>query len=165
MARSQEWSGQAYHRRATCTGTEMNCACEEVQNGAFKSLNLCALHAECTRNAIDTALYHERQKAVASVPMLLWCPECTIRHIDEGEFATRVHHTHACQHCGHVWRPAIVPTVGVMFLPGFKNAPPEPPPMCSAKLENAPKHAHRCDLEPAHTGQHYCTFCSEAFEI
>ena len=35
--------------------------------------------------------------------------------------ATKPHHTHACQHCGHVWRPAIVNTVGVMFLQGFKN--------------------------------------------
>jgi predicted RNA-binding Zn-ribbon protein involved in translation (DUF1610 family) len=54
-------------------------------------------------------------------PMLLWCPECGERHIDEGDFATKEHHTHACQHCGHVWRPAIVPTCGVKFLPGFKN--------------------------------------------
>lgn len=58
---------------------------------------------------------------VAPIPMLLWCPECRARHLDVGEFATRVHHTHACQTCGHVWRPAIVPTVGVQFLPGFKN--------------------------------------------
>lgn len=56
-----------------------------------------------------------------SVPMLLWCPECGERHIDEGEFATRVHTTHACQNCGHCWRPAIVPTCGVRFLPGFKT--------------------------------------------
>ena len=57
------------------------------------------------------------------IPMLLWCPApgCGQRHIDEGEFATKLHHTHACQHCGMVWRPAIVPTVGVQFLPGFKN--------------------------------------------
>lgn len=55
------------------------------------------------------------------IPMLLHCPLCKERHIDEGEFATKVHHTHACQSCGHVWRPAIVPTVGVRFLPGFKN--------------------------------------------
>lgn len=53
--------------------------------------------------------------------MLLWCPECHERHIDEGDFETKEHHTHACQHCGHVWRPAIVPTRGVRFLPGFKN--------------------------------------------
>jgi uncharacterized Zn finger protein len=57
----------------------------------------------------------------APIPMLLWCPECCERHIDVGEFATKPHHTHACQHCGHVWRPAIVPTTGVKFLPGFKN--------------------------------------------
>lgn len=55
------------------------------------------------------------------VAMILHCPECSRRHVDAGEFATRPHHTHACQHCGFVWRPAIVPTVGVQFLPGFKN--------------------------------------------
>ena len=55
------------------------------------------------------------------IPMILICPSCGGRHIDEGEFATKVHHTHACQHCGIVWRPAIGPTVGVQFLPGFKN--------------------------------------------
>jgi len=59
------------------------------------------------------------------IPMLLWCPECGERHIDEGDYATKSHHTHACQHCGHVWRPAVVPTCGVQFLPGFKNAPAE----------------------------------------
>jgi hypothetical protein len=58
-----------------------------------------------------------------AIPMLLWCPECSERHIDVGEFATKPHHTHACQHCGHCWRPAIVPTVGVQFLPGFRNEP------------------------------------------
>lgn len=55
------------------------------------------------------------------VYMLLWCPECGERHIDEGEFETRIHHTHACQSCGHVWRPALGATCGVRFLPGFKN--------------------------------------------
>jgi hypothetical protein len=58
------------------------------------------------------------------IPMLLWCPECGRRHIDEGEFAKKSHHTHACQECGHVWRPAIEATVGVQFLPGFKNVMP-----------------------------------------
>lgn len=55
------------------------------------------------------------------VPVLLWCPECGERHVDVGEHATKPHHTHACQHCGHVWRPAKVSTVGVRFLPGFKD--------------------------------------------
>ncbi len=67
------------------------------------------------------------------VPMLLYCPMCHTKHIDEGEFATRSHHSHACQgfvevegkkrRCGHVWRPAIVTTVGVEALPGFINDP------------------------------------------
>ena len=59
--------------------------------------------------------------AVAPIPMFLTCPACTCRHIDEGEFATKIHHTHSCQECGLTWRPAVVPTVGVQFLPGFKN--------------------------------------------
>lgn len=59
----------------------------------------------------------------APIPMRLPCPDCGALHIDEGEFATRPHHTHACQECGAVWRPAVVHTVGVRFLPGFKNEP------------------------------------------
>ena len=56
------------------------------------------------------------------IPMRLECPACGELHIDVGEFETKAHHTHACQECGAVWRPAVVPTVGVRFLPGFKNA-------------------------------------------
>lgn len=55
------------------------------------------------------------------IPMLLWCPKCSNRHIDEEEFATKVHATHSCQFCGLTWRPAVIPTCGVLFLPGFKN--------------------------------------------
>lgn len=55
------------------------------------------------------------------IPMRLRCEVCFVLHIDEGEFATKPHHTHACQNCGCVFRPALVPTVGVQFLPGFKN--------------------------------------------
>ena len=62
--------------------------------------------------------------ALLSIPMRLTCPQCSVLHVDKGEHATKPHHTHACQHCGNVWRPAIVPTVGVRFLPGFKDARP-----------------------------------------
>jgi len=55
------------------------------------------------------------------IPMRIVCPECSTLHIDVGEFETKLHHTHACQHCGNVWRPAVEYTVGVTFLPGFKN--------------------------------------------
>lgn len=60
---------------------------------------------------------------IVPVPMRLVCPECASLHIDVGEFATKPHHTHACQACGAVWRPAVPCTVGVRFLPGFKNGP------------------------------------------
>lgn len=63
--------------------------------------------------------------ANAPIPMGLICPECGALHIDEGEFATKAHHTHACQECGMVWRPAVVNTVGVRFLSGFKNGEKE----------------------------------------
>lgn len=55
-----------------------------------------------------------------AIPMILTCPSCGERHIDEGDFAEKPHHTHACQSCGMVWRPAKVNTVGVQFLPGYK---------------------------------------------
>lgn len=58
---------------------------------------------------------------VSPIPMRLLCPACGALHVDEGEFASKPHHTHACQECGNVWRPAIVPTVGVRFLSGFRN--------------------------------------------
>lgn len=55
--------------------------------------------------------------------LILSCPVCHARHIDVGAFATKPHHTHACQTCGLAWRPAVEPTVGVQFLPGFKDKP------------------------------------------
>lgn len=58
----------------------------------------------------------------APIPMLLNCPVCGKRHVDVEKFAIHPHHTHACQFCGTTWRPAIVDTVGVKFLPGFKDA-------------------------------------------
>lgn len=67
------------------------------------------------------ALRRAADRAPAPIPMFLTCPKCNSRHVDEGDFATKPHHTHSCQACGLTWRPAVVPTVGVAFLPGFKN--------------------------------------------
>lgn len=66
-----------------------------------------------------TTDHHERLEI--PIQMKLTCPKCCAEHIDKGEFATKEHHTHACQSCGLVWRPAVVATVGVQFLPGFKD--------------------------------------------
>ena len=64
----------------------------------------------------------DKGEAHHTIPMILTCPSCGERHIDEAEFETVAHHTHACQHCGMVWRPAKVNTHGVRFLPGYTNA-------------------------------------------
>lgn len=58
------------------------------------------------------------------IPMILFCPSCGKRHLDEGIWEDKHHHTHSCQECGFTWRPAVVNTVGVRFLPGFKNEEP-----------------------------------------
>lgn len=55
------------------------------------------------------------------VPMRINCPTCGLLHVDEGEWVERPHHTHSCQGCGMTWRPAVINTVGVQFLPGAKN--------------------------------------------
>lgn len=62
-----------------------------------------------------------KQTTPIPIPMRLPCPACGAIHLDVDEFATKPHHTHACQECGNVWRPAVVNTVGVKFLPGFRN--------------------------------------------
>lgn len=84
--------------------------------------------SELIRNLHDTEAVLERDlldartRLAAPIPMRLICPACNALHVDEGwDGADKPHHTHACQGCGAVWRPAIVPTVGVRFLPGFKN--------------------------------------------
>ncbi len=92
-------------------------------------------HMTWKQHAKDLERALERMMAPA-VPMILTCPSCSGRHIDEGEFASKPHHTHACQNCGMVWRPAIVPTVGVQFLPGFKDEDHDAPTTSQRRLAN-----------------------------
>lgn len=104
---------------------------DEIESGercpvclAFTSY--CTGHTTCAETVarsepIQRALLEAADAIDAPIHMRLPCPECHALHIDEGLFATKVHHTHACQECGCVWRPAVVPTIGVRFLPGFLN--------------------------------------------
>lgn len=62
-----------------------------------------------------------QDELAAPIPIRLACEGCGKLHVDHGDFATKPHHTHACQFCGLPWRPTIRPTVGVQFLPGFKD--------------------------------------------
>lgn len=92
--------------------------------GSIRAIRLWPSHIRELRDALTKWLVANEcgdAPEPAPIPMRLPCPDCGELHVDLGEFATRPHHTHACQHCGMVWRPAVVATVGVSFLPGFKN--------------------------------------------
>jgi hypothetical protein len=87
-------------------------AIDEVKRGLKRDL-------ESSEARIDSLLRSFKQP----IPMRIPCPRCSALHIDEGEWATRVHTTHTCQHCGECFKPCLSPTVGVRFLPGTKNEP------------------------------------------
>lgn len=98
-----------------------------ILDGAVRESEIARLKRELADAEEAHASAHATiQKLLAErlpIPMRLVCEACGKLHVDEGEFVTKPHHTHSCQHCGLTWRPAIVPTVGVRFLPGFKNEP------------------------------------------
>lgn len=54
------------------------------------------------------------------IPMILYCPACGHQHIDAPEpeigWANPPHRSHICHGCGVIWRPADVPTVGVISI-------------------------------------------------
>jgi hypothetical protein len=112
-------------RSPAATMTARNAISREV-GVAVNAKSVCVALSDAIEHS-DDAADHELAQAKAAKPspqpiaMFLTCPKCNARHIDDGDFATKPHHTHACQHCGLTWRPAIEPTIGVAFLPGFKN--------------------------------------------
>lgn len=54
------------------------------------------------------------------VPMILFCPRCGTRHIDQADPANgwlnEPHRSHLCASCGTIWRPADIATVGVASI-------------------------------------------------
>ena len=70
-----------------------------------------------------------RAQLAEPIDMVLHCPACGMQHIDEVEelpmpmpgssfegsagWANPPHRSHLCHGCGHIWRPADVPTNGV----------------------------------------------------
>lgn len=99
---------------------------------AHKTMTEAGVGAHASLSVRVLQLAQMLDAARAPIPMRLHCTGrlddgsmCGALHIDEGEFATRVHRTHACQRCGHHFQPALVPTVGVRWLPGCKNERPD----------------------------------------
>ena len=56
----------------------------------------------CAQN--DLPLGSPLRTVIDSLGDVIFCPECSKQHIDRGEWATRLHHKHLCEYCGHVWR-------------------------------------------------------------
>lgn len=82
------------------------------------------------RPKASRALFSVPAPGDSPLDMVLYCPSCGLQHIDEPEHghlisggpnAGRVragwsnppHRSHLCHGCGHIWRPADVPTNGV----------------------------------------------------
>lgn len=80
------------------------------------------------------AFWHEQQ---TPIDMVLHCPQCMTQHIDRpvgqfypgmtadesaaqnkayGHWDNPPHRSHLCAECGHIWRPADVPTNGVVAI-------------------------------------------------
>lgn len=46
---------------------------------------------------------HDSELCGCPPTVLMDCPACKRPHEDRGEFATRVHKTHFCEHCSYTW--------------------------------------------------------------
>lgn len=70
------------------------------------------LSCACSRGTQGCPINH----LPTPIPMVIHCPDCGKKHVDEGEWATKEHKTHLCSRCKALFRPANVPTVGVEKL-------------------------------------------------
>lgn len=72
------------------------------------------------------ALYTHPAPETKPIDMVLHCPKCGRQHIDAPEehwnrqflysWENPPHRSHLCHGCGHIWRPADVPTNGVQAV-------------------------------------------------
>lgn len=109
-----------------------------------------ALKSDIADALTTIAVYEAEARAAPEQPidMILHCPACGMQHIDAPEFnGTREdkfpafgedpamswtnppHRSHLCHGCGHIWRPADVPTNGVAAIKTkgkADSAAPEP---------------------------------------
>lgn len=69
-----------------------------------------------------------RRALARPLPMILFCPSCGYQHVDapKGDWTNPPHRSHLCAGCGHVWRPADIPTEGVaeIMTAGKNDDPP-----------------------------------------
>jgi hypothetical protein len=66
------------------------------------------------KNLIERLRVIAQEARDARVPVELFCPQCKVQHVDQGEWAHEIsHRKHLCHACQHVWLPYPVGTVGV----------------------------------------------------
>lgn len=82
------------------------------------------------RQGVAWVLSQQAAQPVPPIDMVLHCPKCGLRHVDEAEgegddeattqrldvWRNPPHRSHLCHGCGHIWRPADVPTNGVAAI-------------------------------------------------
>lgn len=77
------------------------------------------------------AHWRDLAERIVPVPMVLFCPRCGDRHIDqpdpENGWLNPPHRSHLCAGCGLIWRPADICTVGVADIAtrGRLDIPPD----------------------------------------
>lgn len=100
-----------------------------------------ALVALITRLADRLSLTSDGGDGADPIPMILHCPACGLQHVDapdeadineisprEQRWDNPPHRSHLCHGCGHIWRPADVPTEGVAKIKtrGTADSPATP---------------------------------------
>jgi hypothetical protein len=86
--------------------------------------NVTPADAELILRSIQPPAPSPSRPEAKPVDMVLFCPACGLQHIDRPEvglgvlegtddWANPPHRSHLCHRCGHIWRPADVPTNGV----------------------------------------------------
>lgn len=123
LAAGRQEAKEAFDKAARAVAFQLSefIACEGDDKRAGEQHQATADVRERMTEIIKALLSADAKRSDRPVPMVMNCPACSARHIDAGEFETKPHHTHACQACGFVWRPAVHSTVGVQFLPGFRD--------------------------------------------
>lgn len=109
---------------------------------------------ELTGDKLVFAMACEIERLRAPIDMILHCPACGLQHIDApeesdpttwtaekyGNWTNPPHRSHLCHGCGHIWRPADVPTNGVAAV--------------KTKGEADSTHATRLPMQPIETDTH-----------
>lgn len=118
-----------------------------------------SVHQQWLESAARQEFLEEREHTIAMVPsasidMVLHCPKCGMQHVDmpdwdeyeDGDcWKNPPHRSHLCQPenggCGHIWRPADVPTNGVAAVKttGKADSPIASPAPAAPDLPSLPE--------------------------